>query len=158
MSQLQPADLASMQEIRDVLSMYCERLDAFDVDGLVDLFTDDCIVSGRIEPGGAECRGRDMFRNMLVSDPKGSRGSRYTHHELGQVRIEIAGDHATSLGYATADHERMDGTRTTIRFQYRDKLVFRGGRWLIAERRLLTTVNDEASGISRARIPRQTPG
>jgi ketosteroid isomerase-like protein len=155
MAKYDVAALSAMQEIRDLMSKYCECVDAFDVEGIVSLFTPDCVLSSRLNADGSGgVRGREALRKLIAEDPNGSRGSRYTHHQLGQIRIDLNGNQARSIAYCIADHERLNGTRTTIRFQYQDRLVNGAEGWKIAERRLLASVCDGEVGIKRTRIPR----
>jgi ketosteroid isomerase-like protein len=121
--------------ITDVLALYCDGLDAYDVDAVVDLFTTDCVMDFGAGRGGA-LHGRAAVRARLAG---GQAGFRRTHHHLGQVRLTEAGDgrvHAVSS--CSAGHEMHDGTHWRVGLRYHDVLVHGpvAGTWRIAERRI----------------------
>ena len=58
-----------------------------------------------------------------------------TMHFLGNMAIEVTGDHASSETYAIAYHRPRAGDRQhVVAVRYLDALVRRDGRWLIARR------------------------
>lgn len=145
--------LVERQEIADLLARFCERIDEYDIDGVVELFTDDCTTDYGPGRGGAVL-GREAFRARLLS----SQGAfRRTHHQLGQVRVELDGDSARSVAYVTADHELSDGQRETVRFQYRDRFTRQSASWRIVERQALATVVDSDIPRERNWVPRRKP-
>lgn len=118
--------------ITDVLALYCDRIDAYDVDGVVDLFTADAVMD--FGPGrGGVLRGRDALRARFAG---GQGGFRRTHHHLGQVRLAaVEGGRVQAVSSCSAGHERHDGTYWRVGLRYHDVLV-RDGSWRIAERRI----------------------
>jgi ketosteroid isomerase-like protein len=127
--------LADRQAIGDLLARFCERIDEYDIDAVVALFAPDCVVD--YGPGrGGEQKGREALRARLR---RGQGQFRRTHHQLGQVRVELEGDQAAAVTYVTAWDELWAGTRETARLQYRDRFRRTPGGWLISERRTLAT-------------------
>jgi ketosteroid isomerase-like protein len=121
--------------ITDVLALYCERIDEYDMDAVVALFTTDAVMD--FGPGrGGVLRGREALRARFAG---GQAGFRRTHHQLGQVRLTPDGTapdrrvHAVSS--CSAGHELHDGTQWRIGLRYVDVLVG-GDTWRIAERRI----------------------
>ncbi|MEJ2887467.1 nuclear transport factor 2 family protein [Actinomycetospora aeridis] len=118
--------------ITDVLALYCERIDSYDMDAVVDLFTTDAVMDFGPGRGGA-LRGREALRARFAG---GQAGFRRTHHHLGQVRLTDAGDgRVHALSSCSAGHELHDGTQWRVGLRYVDVLV-REDRWRIAERRI----------------------
>ena len=143
-------DLLDQQNIRDVLSKYCELLDENKLDEVVQLFSADCVTDygpGRGGPGVGPEVLRKRFQNNLT-------GFLRTHHQLGQIRISLDGDKATSVAYVIADHELRNGKRETVRMQYWDRLVCTNGRWRIAYRETRATIVDGEVRIERVMLPR----
>jgi hypothetical protein len=146
-----PEWLLDRQEICDVLSLYCERIDAADIDGVVELFTEDCITDyGPASQGALE--GRNRFRERLKHSQ--SRFSR-THHQLGQVRVVQTPAGAHSVGYVTACHLLHDGRRWDSRLQYHDTWVRVDGQWAISGRRVLSAVIDGFDDVERTWVERR---
>jgi ketosteroid isomerase-like protein len=146
-------DLIARQEIADVLARFCERVDEYDIDGMAELFTVDCVTD--YGPGsGGPVTGRAAFRDLVRA---GQARFKHTHHQLGQIRVQITGDGAEALSYVTASHELGDGSIETTCFQYRDKFRREAGRWQIVERVALATVFDGFKGAGWQRLPRLGP-
>jgi ketosteroid isomerase-like protein len=145
--------LVARFEILDVLALFCERIDEYDIDGVVHLFTPDCLTD--YGPGrGGEVRGRDALRRRMLQSQG---GFRRTHHQLGQVRVELEGNQGFAFSYVTAYHETFEGAVQTARLQYRDLLTSRQGRWEIAKR---TAVTYAVSGFAESQwnwVNRQAP-
>ena len=135
--------LADRQAITDVLALFCERIDEYDIDAVARLFSEDCLVD--YGPGrGGEQRGRQALARRLR---RGQGQFRRTHHQLGQVRVELTGDEAFAVTYVTAWHELWDGGHETARLQYRDRFLRTGAGWLIAERRALAAGIEGFEGV-----------
>ena len=132
------AELLDRQQITELIHEYCRTLDAMDLDALVALFTEDCVVDYGPEPrlrsaGSARLR-TDLSRMW--------RWSRTSHHS-SNVQVSFPSrDTATACSYVLAWHERPDGTTATMMGQYHDELVRQDGRWRIARRRQVLTGND----------------
>jgi len=130
------AELVATQTIADTLARFCERIDEYDIEGVVGLFTEDCVTN--YGPGrGGVLNGREPLRQrMLRSQAENKR----THHQLGQVRIVFESSAAAlSIAYVTAWHELWDGQVRVARLQYRDRFVLATNAWQISDRLALAT-------------------
>ena len=140
--------------IADVLALYCERIDEYDVDGVAALFTSDCVVD--FGPGrGGVIRGREGVRARIAS---GQAGFRRTHHQLGQSRCSVAGGRVRAVTYATASHEEWDGHRWRVGLRYVDELTPGSeGDWRIAERHVVAMLVEDGPTEGWAWVPRRRP-
>lgn len=139
--------------ITDVLALYCERIDSYDMDAVVELFTPDAVMDFGPGRGGA-LRGREALRARFAG---GQAGFRRTHHHLGQVRLTAAADgrvHAVSS--CSAGHEMHDGTQWRIGLRYVDVLVH-DGSWRIAERRIEAALVEDGPRDGWTWIGRREP-
>ncbi len=122
--------LTECESIRDVLSLYCERLDEADFDGVGECFSEEATAD--YGPGrGGLVKGRSAIAERIAH---GQAAFRRTHHQLGQIRTTLRGDEADTLSYATCWHERYSGEREIVCLRYIDVLR-RADRWLIVHRR-----------------------
>ena len=144
---------ADRRQITDLLVGYCVALDRMALDELAALFTADC----RVEFGPDErlnSRGRDALAKSLERMWRWAR----TSHHLSNVRIEFTGpDAADSLSYVFAWHERPDGSTAAVWGEYRDRLVRRDGRWLIAGRTMFEHGSDAGFTVGLHRLERRPP-
>src|SRR4051794_39293051 len=88
--------------IYDVISRFCEAIDRADYVAAASYFTADCITDYGPHRGG-EIVGRDAF---LARIDKNQRTYKRTHHQLGQMIADVAGDRASTITYLDAAHER----------------------------------------------------
>lgn len=101
--------LEDLEAIRTTWRDYAIRLDAFDLDKLADVFTEDAVleVDGLNSLGGqADCpyRGRaaiigDFYGKVADMPALAVRGAHSTGHIATNMQIELMGDEATTLGY-----------------------------------------------------------
>ena len=149
------AQLLDRQQIADTLALICERIDAGELSEAVQYLTPDCITDFGPNAGGA-LPGRDLER-IRTSQAQFAA----THHQLGQVRISLDGDKATSVAYSTASHRRHDGSHLHSGLQYRDEWSKIEGEWKIVARRGFFAVIDGApAGADLSAIqwvPRRMP-
>jgi ketosteroid isomerase-like protein len=136
-------ELADRQAIADVLALFCERIDEYDIGGIVRLFREDCVVDYGRGRGG-EQHGREALGARLA---RGQGQFKRTHHQLGQIRVELDGDRASAVTYVAAWHELWDGRRETARLQYRDRFRRFDPGWLISERRALANGVEGFRGV-----------
>ncbi|MBG6238445.1 uncharacterized protein (TIGR02246 family) [Mycetocola sp. CAN_C7] len=131
---LSGARLGDRVQIADLLAVYCEKLDDYDIDSVAEAFTEDCV----FDPGPGN-GGPRTGRDAIFPAQKVRMGIyRRTQHHLGQSRIRFDGeDAANGLTSVIAWHQRWDGSVGTARLRYDDRFVRRSGLWLIAERRLI---------------------
>ena len=146
-------ELADRQAIGDLLARFCERIDEYDIDAVSALFTERCVVD--YGPGrGGEQTGRDALYQRLRA---GQGQFRRTHHQLGQVRIDLDGAEAAAVTYVTAWHERWDGSHETARLQYRDRFHRTPAGWEISRRLALATGIEGFEGVVWRWVPRAEP-
>jgi ketosteroid isomerase-like protein len=120
----------SERDILNLLSDYCDRIDRYDLDGLVNLFTADGTYDfgfGRLYTGRVALR--QLFRRVEVY--------RATSHHISNVHLVCNGDRATVRSALYAFHVRSaDASEVHVWGQYFDDLVHEGGTWRIARRAL----------------------
>ena len=128
--------LIDRQAIRDTLFQHCLAFDSGDLSLMDDAWAPDCRRDDGQDRGGVIV-GLDALRSKLSR----SLGKfSWTHHNLGESRIEIDGDTATGLTYVACWHETVEGERCWGTARYYDE--FRrepDGRWLITLRRMVMT-------------------
>ncbi len=147
-------ELRARQEITDLIHEYCRTLDAMDLDALVALFTEDCVVDYGPGPG-MRSDGRVALRRDLERMWRWAR----TSHHSSNVQVSFASSVvASACSYVLAWHERPDGTSATMMGQYHDELVRRPDGWRITRRRQVLNGNDAGFTVAinpseRARRP-----
>jgi len=127
--------LIDRQAIRDTLLRHGVCFDEADIDGLDDVWAEDCRRDDGPERGGM-VMGRDALKMKLA---KAVRQFNWTHHQLGESLIEIDGDAAKSMSVVACWHEMTDGERCWGTARYYDELRRDGGRWVLTYRRLVMT-------------------
>jgi hypothetical protein len=151
--------------VLDLLALYCELIDEYEIDATAALFTADCVVD--FGPGrGGVLHGRAAVRDRLAS---GQAGFRRTHHQLGQSRLcpDRGGDRVEAVTYATASHELADGSRWRVGLRYVDVVVRRetppelperaSTDWAIAQRALVATLVEDGPPEGWTWVPRRRP-
>lgn len=98
--------LEDLEGIRDTWMRYCNRLDAFDYDGLGGVFTEDAEleVAGLSSTLDGSHRGRaaiidDFYRRTDAPAADGAAMGLMTGHLSTNMQISLAGDEATTLAY-----------------------------------------------------------
>jgi uncharacterized protein (TIGR02246 family) len=107
--------------IRDLLACYALALDTDDIDGCLNLFTDD----GEFVVFGREFSGRDQIRAMFESAPRGL-------HLTGVSSIDVSGDAATARSQVLLVEAGTMHLRPAL---FDDDLSRDGGRWRFRRRR-----------------------
>jgi ketosteroid isomerase-like protein len=142
--------------IGDLLALYCERVDEYDIDAVAACFTADCVTD--YGPGrGGLVRGREAVRERIAA---GQAQFRRTHHQLGQSRIwfdPADSERARATTYVTATHEEWDGRLWRAQLRYLDVLARTRHGWLLAERRVHAAVIENRPEISWEWVPRRAP-
>jgi ketosteroid isomerase-like protein len=147
----EPVPFAVWTAVNTAVQGYADCIDRFDMAGLVDVFSPDCVYDyspGLIMRGRAEVAAgaRKSLANVLRSS-----------HFIGSPVVE-PGDAAgtfVSRVYFSAYHEQKDGGQHTVNGRYLDLFAPDAtGRLLIAHRQ---TVSHTAQGITTPRywLPRQ---
>jgi hypothetical protein len=106
--------LSSEAAIRTVLATVCDRLDEYDIDAFVDLFTEDCrfsresVVTER--PTKAALVG-DAVGNGELKVMVSNNQARYarTNHQIGNIVIALHKDEADCVSNASCWHREHDG-------------------------------------------------
>lgn len=96
--------LEDLEGVRATWLRYCNRLDAFDFDGLGEIFTEDA--SLELSGLARNLDGRYQGRRAIIEDfyrktdlPAGVPPRAMTGHLSTNMQIELAGDEATTLAY-----------------------------------------------------------
>jgi ketosteroid isomerase-like protein len=148
--------LSDWAAIADVMALYCERVDEYDIDAVAALFTEDCVTD--YGPGrGGVVAGRAAVRARIAA---GQAQFRRTHHQLGQSRIEFDPDvpgRASGVSYVTATHEEWDGTFWRAHLRYLDELRQTGQGWRLSARRVHAAAIEGKPSITWNWVPRQLP-
>lgn len=144
-------ELVEKQNIQSVLAEYCERLDEYDIAGVAACFSEDAVTDYGAGRGG-EVRGRDAIADRIAT---GQGVFRRTHHQLGQIRIQIDNDTAEVTSYVTAWHELESGKKDVVCLRYLDELLRIDTGWLITSRRVEVNVVDGFEGTEWRWVKRQ---
>ena len=123
-------------ELIDLLAEYCECVDDNKLYGLYNVFTPDCVTDYGEGRGGRVVGAQALIdRIQSVLD-----GCSRTHHQIGQQRVKPRTDGGWDVvTYALAWHELLSGDIGESHVRYVDRVVRGdGGKWQIAERRLVT--------------------
>ncbi len=132
-------DLAARRDITDAVHRYMRGLDRLDRACLLSAFHADAYVDCGLLAGTPE-EFADFALGFLAD-------MQATHHQLGQVRIEMAGGDAargkaSGESYFRAFHDVRDESGQVrdliIAGRYIDEFTREGGQWRIARRRLVT--------------------
>jgi ketosteroid isomerase-like protein len=146
--------LLERELIREVLENYCMRLDEGDIDGVVACFSDDAVADYGPGRGGLISGAKTIGARIAGGQAAFCR----THHQLGQIRIELNGATAQALSYVTAWHERFGGEREIACLRYVDTLTYGTGRWLIARRHVEASYIDGFPGTAWDWVSRKSRG
>lgn len=142
--------------IAEVLALYCERVDEYDIDAVAALFTEDCLTD--YGPGrGGQVTGRAAVRDRIAT---GQAQFRRTHHQLGQSRVVFDSanpDRANAVTYVTASHEEWDGRQWRAHLRYVDALARTPAGWRLAARRVHATLIENRPEIAWEWVARRKP-
>lgn len=124
------------EAIRNLLGLYCERMDAGDFEGLADLFADARLAD---EHGAVFARGRDEVLAMWTAQTILYDGRPRTRHVTANPVIEV--DDAAGIARVRSSYVVFQGTddlplQPIISGRYADEFARGGdGRWRWSERR-----------------------
>ncbi|MEV6367199.1 nuclear transport factor 2 family protein [Micromonospora musae] len=134
--------LADRLAIRELVDSYAHLADRRDPQGQAALFTDDARVAVYDgEPDLTEPAQVLTGRTDLAAAFGSLSNYDKTTHFNGQSSVTLDGDRATGETYCLAHHlwtEEGQRTLMVMSIRYHDTFVRQGGRWLFAERRLIT--------------------
>jgi ketosteroid isomerase-like protein len=147
-------DLVALEAIRRILGAFCLRVDEYDMDGLADVFAEDCHVDYGPGRGGPQ----DGRAAVVARIARGQAEFRRTHHQLGQIVVDVEGDLAHAVTYVTAWHEDWEGGTSEVRLRYVDDLRHdEDGRWRIERRTVLASGIVGFPGVEWNYVPRALP-
>jgi ketosteroid isomerase-like protein len=140
--------------IADLMALYCERVDEYDIDAVAACFTPDCVTD--YGPGrGGLVTGREAVQARIAA---GQAQFRRTHHQLGQSRIwfdPADPERARATTYVTATHEEWDGHLWRAHLRYLDVLRRTPEGWLLAERKVHASLIEAKPEIAWEWVPRR---
>lgn len=147
------AAMAHREQIRELIGRYCERLDEYDIAEVAATFTPDAVAD--YGPGrGGVLEGREAIAARIAT---GQAAFARTHHQVGQISIELIGDAASATTTVLAWHERHDGTRDLLGLRYIDRLESTVEGWRIHRRRVEVTIVDGFEGVEWYHVARRPP-
>jgi hypothetical protein len=133
-------------EILGLINGWAHHADRRQPQQQAELFTSDGVVLVfESDPGTSEAVARLQGRPELAEAFKVLDTYDTTTHFNGQSQIVLDGDTATAESYCLAHHVWMRHGRRTLMvmsIRYLDAFVRDGGKWLFAERRLVTDWTD----------------
>jgi hypothetical protein len=152
--------VSAQDDIRNLMCLYCEMIDAGDVDGLAHLFADASIVG---QDGTRIARGREEVRTMYGGGNRRERtsGGRRTKHITTNVFVEVDDTAGTAaarsywvLLVSTSPDEPI---RPVLAGRYHDRFTRVDGAWRFAERAYLVDLTGSESGALLGAVsPSQT--
>ncbi len=124
-----------MTDVEDIVRLthdYALYNDTFQVDALVDLFTEDAVFD--MQPSGLDVyRGREAIRDFFERE---KRALSHVMHLTSNHRVDVDGDTATGTAYYHAMGViRRDGRENEARGYYDDRYVRTPAGWRFAARR-----------------------
>ena len=142
-----------LEAIRELHMRYCKALDEYDIARVARCFATDAVadygagrggpIAGRAAIGERIALGQSVFRR--------------THHQLGQVQIDLDRDPATSIAYVTAWHQRDPSLTEIVCARYVDTLANSGGSWFIQTRRVEVSLTQGFPPTDWHWVKRQDP-
>ena len=150
--------LADLHAIQQLAAIYPILVDSHELDGLVDLFTDDATFmrAGAVHSGRDELR---EFYDQIMNTYS------LTVHSVHQHVIDLALGANTAVGVQMGHGEvAVEGQRMLAAYRYDDQYRRVEGRWLFARRQMryqYFTSHDELglsmAGRQRVRVPGAAP-
>lgn len=145
--------LRNHERIRQLLASYCSCLDEYDIAGVAACFSNNAVADYGAGRGGA-VNGRDNIAARIAS---GQKVFRRTHHQIGQILIDLRGSKANTTSYQITWHELRDGTQELVCLRYLDQLEMTDGNWLISHRRVEASLVNGFEGTEWNWVKRQEP-
>ena len=147
------AEQRTHARIRQLHAAYCRCLAEYDSAGVAACFSD--TAGAHYGPGrGGAIHGRDNIAARIAS---GQKVFRRTHHQTGQILIDLRGSKADTTSYQITWHELQDGTQELVCLRYIDKLEMTDGTWLISHRRVEASLVNGFEGTQWNWVQRLQP-
>ena len=127
--------------VEDVMARYVWAVDSLDAEGYVAVFTADAV----IDSNGSISKGHDEIRNIVTSlmkrrDDNKTKGlpTANLYHVISNVRITFPkpGEALHQAYWQTVRRDKSGAMTAAAMGRSEDRLVKRGGQWLIQSRRL----------------------
>lgn len=119
--------LRDREAIRDLVQLYTRVVDDYDLDTLIDLFTED----GVFERRGKPVRGRAALREFYTGAMRANR----TMVHIPDAHVVVLHNEHEASGWASGRAELViDGTAVLAGFRYSDSYRCVDGRWRFARR------------------------
>jgi hypothetical protein len=142
--------LSAYEQIRNLLGVYCEVMDAGDWNGLGTLFADAALTDG---DGNEVARGAEAVAQLYAAMVVLHDGSPRTRHLTTNPVIDVEGDTATCRSSFAVLQQVGEGPLVPVAAgRYRDRFVRTDGAWRFAERAFhLDQVGDTSQHLARPR-------
>jgi 3-phenylpropionate/cinnamic acid dioxygenase small subunit len=142
--------MSDHEQIRNLLGVYCEVMDAGDWDGLGALFAHGALTDG---DGNEVARGAQAVAALYGATVVLHDGSPRTRHLTTNPVIDVTGDTATCRSSFAVLQQVGDGPLAPVAAgRYRDRFVRADGAWRFAERAFhLDQVGDTSQHLARPR-------
>jgi len=127
--------------VEDVMARYVWAVDSLDAEGYVAVFTADAV----IDSNGSISKGHDEIRNIVTSlmkrrDDNKAKGlpTANLYHVISNMRITFPkpGEALHQSYWQTVRRDKSGAMTAAAMGRSEDRLVKRGGQWLIQSRRL----------------------
>ena len=127
--------------VEDVMARYVWAVDSLDAEGYVAVFTEDAV----IDSNGSISKGHEEIRNIVTSlmkrrDDNKAKGlpTANLYHVISNVRITFPkpGEALHQSYWQTVRRDKSGAMTAAAMGRSEDRLVKRGGKWLIQSRRL----------------------
>ena len=127
--------------VEDVMARYVWAVDSLDAEGYVAVFTEDAV----IDSNGSISKGHDEIRSIVTSlmkrrDDNKAKGlpTANLYHVISNVRITFPkpGEALHQSYWQTVRRDKSGAMTAAAMGRSEDRLVKRGGQWLIQSRRL----------------------
>jgi hypothetical protein len=129
--------VSAEEQIRRTMALYIQAHDTHNVDAIVALFVED----GLFANSGGECQGHAAIRQFFENSRARAQTLPERRSKLlcGNSLIGVDGDSAVTLTDVVGfQRNGSEPWNVYIVAQYADKFVRRKGRWLYAEKRVLS--------------------
>jgi hypothetical protein len=137
--------VAAGDDLRNLLALYCERIDAGDFQGVGELFEHGVLT----EPGGTElARGSEAVATFYAAGTLLHDGSPCTKHLVTNVVLDVdeaAGTAAVRSSYLVLQQVGAGPLQPIITGHYHDTFECHDGGWRFAERRFFVDLVGDLS-------------
>ena len=129
--------MMEIEKIKRIYAAYSDALDYRNFDDLAVVFSEDCTVDYHDIASDLVVRGSEAVVTAARTLLGENANVRRTHHNMGNFRIDVEGDHAKAVVRFHAVHSGggdWAGQIFSCWGDYHDRLEKRDGQWRIAHR------------------------